>query len=62
MPLCVLTFRQDKRALLFPLFAPFGLSIVTGLESMLGVSLLLPSLLFSVPKQHHAQLWKDKCT
>lgn len=61
VPLCVLIFRQDKRALLFPLFAPFGLSTVTGRRSMLGAC-LLSSLLFSVPMQHHAQLWKDKCT
>lgn len=37
-----LTFRQDKRALLFPLFAPFGLRSVSAPRSMLDACFLLP--------------------
>lgn len=56
----VLTSSQDRRAVLFPLFAPFGLRAVSGL--VLGACLLLSSLQFSVLTQHRAQLCKDKCT
>lgn len=40
----MLTFRQDKRALLFSLFAPFGLSTGSGL----GAGCLSPAFLPAV--------------